>query len=214
MKYCPHCGTAVEDAVKFCFRCGYPFPVAPAHVPEAEPASQTECDPAPAGEASDSAPVNAEDVTAEACALAGEAASRADTAAEESAFAAEEPTPAVEAPVYAPAPAYTPAPTARQLPQQPQKRKDLLTTVQYILLLLLFQVPVIGFVFMFVFGCGNWKNTSLKRFSLAVLILTLIALILTVSAMIVLYIVFVDDMPAILDRLQQALPMLDIGILG
>ncbi len=50
----------------------------------------------------------------------------------------------------------------------------LLTSAQYFFLILLFHIPVIGLIFLFVWGLGRPRNLSLKRFSLAVLILRLI----------------------------------------
>ena len=76
---------------------------------------------------------------------------------------------AVEAPA---APAEPPAdmPIVTQVPS----RKQMLSTFQYVLLSLLYGLPVIGLVFLFIFGAGHPKNVSLKRFSAAMLILRLL----------------------------------------
>ncbi len=97
----------------------------------------------------------------------------------------EEPLTVIEQPAAAPVVAVIPQPiptaAVTEEPakaQKPAKRKDLLTAFQYIALTLLFHVPVVGLVFLFVWGCGGTSNISLKRFSLAMLILRLIGLIL------------------------------------
>ena len=52
-------------------------------------------------------------------------------------------------------------------------KKQMLSTFQYVALSLLYGLPLIGLIFLFLFGAGHPKNTSLKRFSAALLILRL-----------------------------------------
>lgn len=212
MKYCPTCGNAVDDAVKFCFRCGHAFPVAPVY-PAETPAADAPLDSAAVPETE--APVAAEPVDGMPAAETAVPETQdpspfvMETSAPESALA---PEPAV---APEPAPAFVPTPEpAHNAPQAPQKpRKELLSTVQYILLILLFCIPVVGLVCLFIFGCGNPKNTSLKRFSLAVLILTLIVWILLIAAAIVCYVAYADTLSTFLRSFQQWFSALDLSAL-
>lgn len=61
----------------------------------------------------------------------------------------------------------------------------LLTTFQYILVQILFCIPVVGLVFLFVWSFGRTKNISLKRFARSHLILQLISLFLAMLATII-----------------------------
>lgn len=61
----------------------------------------------------------------------------------------------------------------------------LLTTFQYILLQILFCVPVVGLVFLFVWSFGRTGNISLKRFARSYLILQLLSLFLAMAITIV-----------------------------
>ena len=94
--------------------------------------------------------------------------------------AAESPQAAPEAPVQ-------PEPDMPVITQVPSK-KQMLSTFQYIALSLLYGLPVIGLIFLFIFGAGHPKNPSLKRFSAAMLILRLlfwiVLLAFTIVAMI------------------------------
>ena len=112
-----------------------------------------------------------------------------------------EDAPAVEAPeqivAEAPAPSAEPivavtapeppsvaaddAPVITQIPSQ----KQMLSTFQYILLSLLYGLPVIGLIFLFIFGAGHPKNASLKRFSAAMLVLRLVFWIVLLALLIV-----------------------------
>lgn len=113
---------------------------------------------------------------------------------------AEEPVaePAAQAPVEAPAqpekPVAVPAvvqdspkaePADMPVVTQMPPKKQLLSTFQYILLSLLYGLPVIGLIFLFIFGAGHPKNGSLKRFSAAMLILRLLFWIAVLALLIV-----------------------------
>lgn len=194
MKYCPRCGKDHEDADETCARCGYSF--SSASVPEPVTA------PAPV-EAENAAPVVFEP---------------APVVTEPVVPAAPEPAAPTPAPVRAEpvVPAPTPvAPVAPEMPKPAEKpHKQLLTTFQYILLFILFAIPVVGLVFLFVFGCGNPKNASLKRFSLAVLILTLIVWILIIAAVLVGYVVYADVLPEMFASFRQWFAGPDLSALG
>ena len=91
----------------------------------------------------------------------------------------------VSAPVAAPAePVAEPAQDMPVITQMPPK-KQMLSTFQYVLLTMLYSIPVIGLVFLFVFGAGHPKNGSLKRFSAALLILRLVFWIVVLALLIV-----------------------------
>ena len=94
---------------------------------------------------------------------------------------------AVIAPVEPAAPAEPVAEAVQDMPvitQMPPK-KQMLSTFQYVLLTMLYSIPVIGLVFLFVFGAGHPKNGSLKRFSAALLILRLVFWIAVLALLIV-----------------------------
>ncbi len=67
---------------------------------------------------------------------------------------------------------------------------SLMTTVGYIFTTILFHIPVIGLIFMIVWGCGKTKNISRKRFSLAFLIMRLILYIVVLAAAVFVLICF------------------------
>ncbi len=105
--------------------------------------------------------------------------------------APEEPAAPAE-PVIAPAePVIVPAAPVAEAPQdmpvitQMPPKKQMLSTFQYVLLTMLYSIPVIGLVFLFVFGAGHPKNGSLKRFSAALLILRLVFWIAVLALLIV-----------------------------
>ena len=132
-----------------------------------------------------------------------------------------------EAPVEASAPAepaapaepVVPVPVAPEAPAVPQEapadmpvitqvpsKKQMLSTFQYILLSLLYGLPVIGLVFLFVFGAGHPKNGSLKRFSAAMLILRLVFWIVLLALLIV---AMVKNGRLLSDALGQLIPAVE-----
>ena len=95
------------------------------------------------------------------------------------------PVVAAAAPVAAPAePVAEPAQDMPVITQMPPK-KQMLSTFQYVVLTMLYSIPVIGLVFLFIFGAGHPKNGSLKRFSAALLILRLVFWIAVLALLIV-----------------------------
>lgn len=108
-------------------------------------------------------------------------------------------SPAEEAPQTEEAPQESPAPAEEDDPllfdeEDPvfmsesaiPPKKLLLNTFQYMMLMLLFSIPVVGLIFLFVWGAGHPKNPSLKRFSAAVLLWRLILAALFVGGLLAL----------------------------
>lgn len=94
------------------------------------------------------------------------------------------------------------APVITQIPS----RKQMLSTFQYILLSLLYGLPVIGLIFLFIFGAGHPKNASLKRFSAAMLVLRLVFWIVLLALLIV---AMVKNGRLLTDALGQLIPAVE-----
>ncbi len=172
---CPNCGSELKDGAKFCVECGMPVTeeiLEPAPVSE-EPAEavpeKTLIEEAPASEPS------AEAASPVESAPVAEPPTEAPSAAEEPAAPVSAPEPSVE-----PAAAKEPIPTQVVVTAGTDPRM-LLTTAQYFFLTILFHIPVIGLIFLFVWGIGRPRNLSLKRFSLAMLILRLVGCLITLA---------------------------------
>ena len=114
---------------------------------------------------------------------------------------AEAPEPVAEVPAK-PAEVLTDMPVITQVPS----RKQMLSTFQYIALSLLYALPVIGLVFLFVFGAGHPKNVSLKRFSAAMLVLRLVFWIVLLALLIV---AMVKNGRLLSDALGQLIPAVE-----
>ena len=124
-------------------------------------------------------------------------------AAEPAAAEPAAPVVAAAAPVAAPAePVAEPAQDMPVITQMPPK-KQMLSTFQYVLLTMLYSIPVIGLIFLFVFGAGHPKNGSLKRFSAALLILRLVFWIAVLALLIV---AMVKNGRLLSDALGQLVP--------
>jgi hypothetical protein len=159
---CPNCGNELSDEAKFCVECGIPITEAVEAVSqkteEIEPAANVGQEEITE---SDSSPKEKSMGTQETAVLSEEntesvLSEKKDNAPEQTASSASEP---------------------RKEPVTVVSGTDsrlLLTSAQYFFLILLFHIPVIGLIFLFVWGLGRPRNLSLKRFSLAVLILRLI----------------------------------------
>ncbi len=120
-----------------------------------------------------------------------------------------EPAAVPAAPVaVVPQPGAEPAEAAPDMPviTQVPNKKQLLSTFQYIALSLLYAIPVIGLIFLFVFGAGHPRNGSLKRFSAAMLILRLLFWIVLLAFMIV---AMVKNGRLLSDALGQLIPALE-----
>lgn len=98
-----------------------------------------------------------------------------------------------------------PVPPAAPLQEDVPPKKLLLNTFQYMMLMVLFSIPVIGLIFLFVWGAGHPKNPSLKRFSAAVLLWRLILAVLLVGGLLAMVILHGH-------AVQEALNMIVPGI--
>ncbi len=111
------------------------------------------------------------------------------------------------APVTVPEPPAAPeAPADMPVVTQMPSKKQMLSTFQYIALSLLYGLPVIGLIFLFIFGAGHPKNGSLKRFSAAMLILRLLFWIALFALMIV---AMVNNGRLLSDALGQLVPAVE-----
>ncbi|MBR0388099.1 MAG: zinc-ribbon domain-containing protein [Clostridia bacterium] len=123
----------------------------------------------------------------------------------------------VEVPVETPVEAAAePAPVPVAVPEQPAAempvitqvppKKQMLSTFQYVVLSLLYAIPVIGLIFLFIFGAGHPKNGSLKRFSAALLILRLVFWIVVLTLLIV---AMIKNGRFLTDALGQLIPAVE-----
>ena len=78
-----------------------------------------------------------------------------------------------------------------------------MSTAGYFFSTILFHIPLIGLIFMIVWGCGKTKNISLKRFSLACLIMRLIGYILILSATVFMLICFSGKFPILTEAFAK-----------
>lgn len=131
------------------------------------------------------------------------------TTMEEESAPVVEATPVTEAIPVEPVVQEPEAAPASNEPEQPAlvvpPKKLLLNTFQYMMLMLLFSIPVVGLIFLFVWGTGNPKNPSLKRFSAAVLLWRLILAVLLAGGLLYLFIFRGPEV-------QQVLQMLPVYI--
>ena len=205
MKTCPVCQKVLTDQAKFCFFCGASL-------------LNADTEPAPAAEPEASEPIVPE---------APESIEPAASEAVEPVFAetpepvvVPEPEPVVvpepepvaspePEPVASPEPepihASEPAPKAAEPDtKQPivlaSDSRSLMSTAGYIFTTILFGIPVVGLVFMIIWGCGKTKNLSLKRFSLAGLIMRLILYILLLAGTVFLLVCFSNLFPELTQR--------------
>ena len=191
MKSCPYCGSTLNDVAKFCVECGKLQPEAAPAAPQQAPVAPQEPQEAPATpvdapaasatpdfeipdfeipdfgtpEPAPAAPVT--DASAFEVPVFDEPAAPADP---------DDPAKPVDLPTFDETQTASQAPAAEDdMPviTTVPSRKQMLSTFQFIALSLLYGLPVIGLVFLFVFGAGHPKNVSLKRFSSAMLILRL-----------------------------------------
>ena len=229
MKTCPVCQKLVNDETKFCYYCGASLltPAAqPAPEPEAMPEPEPAPEPAPIA-APEPAPMpEPEPIAAPEPAPMPEpepvAAPEPAPAPIPEPIRAPEPQPEPE-PVAAPEPAPAPIPEPVRAPEpvpvapptpapEPEKNgvivnatdsRSLMTTAGYIFTTILFHIPVIGLIFMFVWGCGRPKNLSRKRFALACLLMRLIGVILVLSIAVFLLICYSDKFPILTDAFTR-----------
>lgn len=205
MKTCPVCEKVLTDQAKFCYFCGASLlddaaeviasPTEPEPNGAAEPFAAAE----PAPEPETFSPVPAEEPAIE------------EPAAEEPHFETPVEAPVKEEPVPEPvepkpaADAAAVAPTSAEPTVLATDSRSLMTTVAYFFTTLLFHVPVVGLVFMIVWGCGKTKNISLKRFSLAFLIMRLICYIIVLACTVFLLICFSGVIQSLYDAVVPIL---------
>ena len=134
--------------------------------------------------------------------LPEEAPLKTEIPAEPAAAEPAAPVIAAAAPVAAPAEPVAEAPQDMPVITQMPPKKQMLSTFQYVLLTMLYSIPVIGLVFLFIFGAGHPKNGSLKRFS-ALLILRLVFWIAVLALLIV---AMVKNGRLLSDALGQLVP--------
>lgn len=211
MKTCPVCQKALTDQAKFCYYCG-------ASLLNAEPAPAPEVEPEPEP-AEESLPIETPEVPSLSEEPVTKPVETPEPAPVEELEPVAEPEPLPEpepapAPVYEPEPVFVPKPAPEPRPvftpepkpvvkEEPKKdtivlatdSRSLMTTAGYIFTTILFHIPIIGLIFMIVWGCGKTKNISRKRFSLAFLIMRLICYILTLACAVFLLICFSEVFP-------------------
>lgn len=221
MKTCPVCQKLVNDETKFCYYCGASL-LTPAAQPAPEPAPMPDPEPmpepAPMPEPEPVAAPEPETMPEPEPAAAPEPAPipipepiRApEPQPEPEPVAAPEPAPApIPEPVRAPEPAPVAPPTPAPEPEKngvivnATDSRSLMTTAGYIFTTILFHIPVIGLIFMFVWGCGRPKNLSRKRFALACLLMRLIGVILVLSVAVFLLICYSDKFPILTDAFTR-----------
>ena len=215
MKTCPVCQNLVNDDTKFCYYCGASL-MTPAAAPAPEP------EPAPAEPAPEPAPVEPEPQPVEEPVV-----SEPEPAADPEPIVIPEPEPepqpvpepqpiVIPTPQPEPKPAEQPAPEpvhqpepVRQLEPAPAAppappvyatdSRSLMSTAGYIFSTILFHIPVIGIIFLFIWGCGRPKNISLKRYALAWLIMRLLGVILVLSFAVFMLICYSGKFPILTD---------------
>ncbi len=219
MKTCPVCQKVLTDQAKFCFFCGASLlnadaePIAPAAEPAPEPIE------APAFEAAEPEPVS-EPIEAPVSEVPEpepmpepEPAPELEPVPEPEPVPAPEPVPepvAVPQPEPVPDPVPpVPAPPVREEPKPEQPivlatdSRSLMTTAGYIFTTILFHIPLIGLIFMIVWGCGKTKNVSRKRFSLAWLIMRLIGCIVLLAGAVFMLICFSGKFPILTEAFAK-----------
>ena len=201
MKTCPVCQKLVNDETKFCYYCGASL-LTPAAQPAPEPEAAAAPEPAPMPEPEpmpEPAPMPEPEPVA--------APEPAPIPIPEP-IRAPEPQPEPE-PVRAPEPAPVAPPTPAPEPEKngvivnATDSRSLMTTAGYIFTTILFHIPVIGLIFMFVWGCGRPKNLSRKRFALACLLMRLIGVIFVLSVAVFLLICYSDKFPILTDAFTR-----------
>ena len=180
-KYCTNCGATLEDAAVFCPECGTPFGALAA---EETPAPEIR-------------PELQEDILSEPAGPGPEpepVRPQPETVRPEQ---VRQTAPPVPAPVPVPA-------------AEPEKRSKEISTAGYFWLMLLFAVPVVGFIAMLVFACAV-KNKNLRNFARAHIVWVIVALITAIALWIVARIALKAagaeiDWRAIIDSIRNAFP--------
>ncbi len=204
MKTCPVCQKALTDQAKFCYYCG-------ASLLNADPGAEPVFEAEPVEPVFEDVPVP-EPVEEPEPVVEAEPVFEPDPVPvfvpEPEPEPAPEPEPEPE-PVFAPEPAPAvvpepePEPVRKETPVLATDTRSLMTTAGYIFTTLLFAIPIVGLVFMIIWGCGKTKNISRKRFSLAFLIMRLICYVLLLAATVFVLIVFSGKFPILTEALAK-----------
>ena len=222
MKTCPVCQKVLTDQAKFCFFCGASLlspeaePVIPAVDPEPVPDEKPETILAsePIVEAEPAPVIESEPVPEPEPAPEPEPLPESEPISEPEPepMPAPEPAPVAAAPEPIAVPQSEPVNSeaaAEPKPEQPivlaTDSRSLMTTAGYIFTTILFHIPLIGMIFMLVWGCGKTKNLSRKRFSLACLIMRLLYYIVVLACAVFLLICFSGKFPALWNAVQPIL---------
>lgn len=191
---CPFCGVELPDDTKFCTACGTKIEAVAPQTP-AEPVEE--------------AVEVATEVEAPVEAVASEPIS--EPAAEPSAPTANEtyiePTPA-PAPIPAPVPFVapvqpTPQPTAQPTAQTAKADAPSMKIGSWLLTFLLLIIPVVDIVMIILWACGKSKYKCKVAFARAFLIVSLALGILLAAGIIVLLILFRDNLNDIIDVFKE-----------
>ncbi len=212
MKTCPVCQKLVNDDTKFCYYCGASLltPEPAAEEPAAEP-EPVEIVPEPVEAPVAEAPVpEPEPEPAEAPEPVVIPAPEPEPVKvpEPEPVKAPEPEP-VKAPEPEPVKAPEPEPVKAAEPEKTDvvvhatDSRSLMTTAGYIFSTILFHIPVIGIIFLFVWGCGRPKNISLKRYALAWLIMRLLCVVFLLSFAVFVLICYSDKFPILTDAFRR-----------
>lgn len=179
-KFCTQCGNSVEDGVKFCTACG--APIAEDKKNEAAPEKQPE--PQTAKQVEERPPVAA-----------------AVVSPVQPQYTAPQPQPQYRQPQYQPPvqqqyqqpqyqqtqyqqQQYQPRP-ANDVEPSPDSKYAPVSTGGYVGMLILFAIPIVGFIFMIVWACGGSNNVNRVHYARAVLILTIIGIVLSIIVSII-----------------------------
>lgn len=183
MKVCNTCGRHFQETINFCVFCGTELVNEPAAEPKPIEIVAEEAQPEPVEFVAEEAQPEPVEFVAETA----------------------EPEP-VELVAEQPAAPVSEEQPCRIVVQEKivQDPRSLLTTGQYFFLSLLFAFPIIGWIFLFIWGCGKPKNISLKRFSLAFLLWKLIELFL--ALMVIIGVLALSLHPEVQDFFVKVLP--------
>ena len=208
MKTCPVCQQTLTDTAKFCYYCGAslldPAPEPPVPPIADDPAPEIPSEPTETIPNIEPAPEHIPEITPEPEPVP-------EPEPEPVPVIVPEPTPksdTPESPKEQPRTQSAAAPAVERKPESiviSTDSRSLMTTAGYFFTTILFHIPVIGLIFMIVWGCGKTKNISRKRFSLAFLIMRLICYIVLLSAAVFALICFSGIITALWEAVKPIL---------
>lgn len=168
MAFCRECGALLTDGALFCTQCGTPVQPMPEMEVPAAPEVRLAEEPA------------AEPVQVDIPEPAGESGWYAS--APEEAAPAPQPAPAWEQPEQQMPPVFYDAPRQTPPPQQPMYSmpEKPVSPWMYVLLMLVFSIPVVGLIVTIVMVCGAASNKNIRNFAWAYIITWLIGIVLAI----------------------------------